>query len=296
MDWNRIRSFYFVGRAKSITAASEQMCITQSALSKQITSFEQQVGTQLFKRNHRTLEFTPQGEVLFEIAEKMFHQASALSSLLDEDRSKPKGELNIYTSVTLSTMWLPYYTQMFLQEYPDIKLNIYGEDSLFGFKTGREKAVSIIPYMPHQPDYVQHYLMTFTQKFFASPKYLEKYGEPKTLKELDEHRIISHSSGDALQAFGHVNWSLRAGRKQDKPRVPHLKINTGHGLLNMAEQGLGIISFSSEYPALKDSGLVPILTHITGPQVEVFYSYHKQMEGFERILTFKKYLMDAVEK
>ena len=61
-----LQTFELAARRLSFTEAAEELCITQSAVSRQIRSLEEQLGVPLFKRLHRALELTPEGKTLFE--------------------------------------------------------------------------------------------------------------------------------------------------------------------------------------------------------------------------------------
>jgi len=63
-----LRGFVAVGRRMSITLAADDLCLTQSALSRQIQALEQRLGVRLFVRTHRAIVFSPAGEQLFQSA------------------------------------------------------------------------------------------------------------------------------------------------------------------------------------------------------------------------------------
>lgn len=57
-----VKGFVAVGRRMSSTQAAEELCVTQSAPSKQIRNLEEAIGVRLFHRGHRSVTFTPDGE------------------------------------------------------------------------------------------------------------------------------------------------------------------------------------------------------------------------------------------
>lgn len=60
-----VRGFVAVGRRMSITLAAQDLCLTQSAVSRQINALEEQLGVKLLIRSHRAIAFTAEGERLF---------------------------------------------------------------------------------------------------------------------------------------------------------------------------------------------------------------------------------------
>ena len=83
MSLDAIRGFESAARHLSFTAAAEELCITQSAVSKQVKSLEDALGMALFLRGGRGLSLTPEGRQLYEAARASLGQlASAIDHLL----------------------------------------------------------------------------------------------------------------------------------------------------------------------------------------------------------------------
>ncbi|MCP4388390.1 MAG: LysR family transcriptional regulator, partial [Gammaproteobacteria bacterium] len=61
---NLLVTFEVAARHLSFTEAATELCITQSAVSRQIKALEEQLGVPLFQRLHRALELTPEGQKL----------------------------------------------------------------------------------------------------------------------------------------------------------------------------------------------------------------------------------------
>src|ERR1044071_112567 len=69
-----VKSFVAVGRRMSITLASQDLCLTQSAVSRQINALEKQLGVKLLIRGHRSIAFTQEGARLFRSADGAVQQ------------------------------------------------------------------------------------------------------------------------------------------------------------------------------------------------------------------------------
>ncbi len=294
MNWERLKVFHQVARAGSFTNAALQMNTSQSSLSRTIMQLEHEVKSRLFHRVPHGLELTLQGKNLYTVTSRMYCEAEAVENLFAQEKNEPAGLLRIITTVSLASMWLPYYTVGFQEKYPEMRLVITGNDDNLDLNL-RQADVSIRTYIPHQPDLIQNYLMTFTPKFFASQKYLEKYGEPKTIEDLEKHRLLTYADYHVHPYGNSLHWVLSAGASMDNLRKPFLRVNTGPGLLKMAEQGVGILAMSDQYPAIKESGLVQILPEHIGPGTKLYYSYPKQMKGFKRVEVLNTYLQDVLK-
>ena len=74
MDWDKLRIFHAVAYAGSLTHAGDVLHLSQSAVSRQISSLEESLNTVLFHRHARGLILTEQGELLFEATKTMNKQ------------------------------------------------------------------------------------------------------------------------------------------------------------------------------------------------------------------------------
>ena len=72
MDWNKLRIFQTVAKAKSFTGAGEMLNLSQSSVSRQIATLEEELGVALFHRHARGLLLTEQGEILQRTADDIF--------------------------------------------------------------------------------------------------------------------------------------------------------------------------------------------------------------------------------
>ena len=97
MDWDKLRIFYKVANAGSFTHASETLNLSQSAISRQISSLESEVGVPLFHRHARGLILTEQGEILFKAAEDVTDKLTAAAGQLND---KCKGLCSEQASLT----------------------------------------------------------------------------------------------------------------------------------------------------------------------------------------------------
>jgi LysR family glycine cleavage system transcriptional activator len=69
-----IRGFVAVGRRMSVSLAADDLCLTQSAVSRQVRALEEMLGVELFVRGHRSISFTTEGERLFRCADGALKQ------------------------------------------------------------------------------------------------------------------------------------------------------------------------------------------------------------------------------
>jgi LysR family glycine cleavage system transcriptional activator len=121
-----IRGFVAVGRRMSITLAAEDLCLTQSALSRQVRALEDLLGIALFNRGYRSITFTPGGERLFRTADAAVQQLQEVFEIL----SQPQGRLSvtITASIGVTGLWLLPRLNRFQQRYPNLDLRVAAID------------------------------------------------------------------------------------------------------------------------------------------------------------------------
>lgn len=98
------RGFVAVGRRMSITLAAEDLCLTQSAVSRQIGALEAQLGVRLLVRGHRSLSFTPQGERLFRSADGAVQQLQDVLGATST-RGAPRS-VTLSAAIGFTGLWL----------------------------------------------------------------------------------------------------------------------------------------------------------------------------------------------
>src|SRR2546422_11228275 len=91
MDWDKLKVFHAAAEAGSFTHAGEQLGLSQSAVSRQVSSPEQELGVALFHRHARGLILTEQGELLHHTAHHVFMKLEAARAKLTDSRQRPNG-------------------------------------------------------------------------------------------------------------------------------------------------------------------------------------------------------------
>lgn len=288
IDLDKLRGFYHVATLNSFSKAAERMNLNQSSVSRQILYLERILETKLFHRRGNTLQITKQGEILLKYTDEILKSIRTAQSILDDDEEVVKGPLRVSATVGMASLYIAPYIADFLVQHPDLKLTIIASDVEPQLKLD-EVDVAIRPYNEEQPDLIQLPLFTTHSKLYASPEYLERFGVPKTAKDLDNHRLIAF--GDSTNhPFSEVDWHLRIGRADGKVREPYIESNLAQNRCQLSEAGLGIISISVEHPGLKDMNLVEVLPNLKGPEISAYYTYAPELKNSKRISSFYEYL------
>ncbi|WP_367873938.1 LysR family transcriptional regulator [Luteolibacter sp. Populi] len=122
LDLDLIRCFIEVAESKGFTAASRRLHLTQSAVSLKIQRLESLIGSSVFQRTSRTLELTPEGDLLLAYGRRLL----ALNhEMLDRiSRVADTGSLRLGVMQQFGQQFLPTLLSEFNRTHPDVELSV----------------------------------------------------------------------------------------------------------------------------------------------------------------------------
>ncbi len=290
MDWEKLKVFRSVAEAGSFTRAGEVIGLSQSAVSRQVSSLERDLKVSLFHRHARGLILTEQGELLYRTAHEVFTKLEAAKTMLRDSKEKPSGILRVTTTVGLGSNWLTPRLTEFIELYPDINIQLMLQDTELDLGM-READVAIRLRKPVQAELIQRKLFTVHFHIYASPGYINEYGVPRSIEELDDHRIVSF--GVMTPPYlKNINWLENQGLNGGKPREPVLSINSVDGIKRAAQNGIGIAALP-DYIVRDESkaGLVRILTESETPSFDTYFVYAEESRNSQRMIVFRDFLL-----
>lgn len=289
MDWDKLRIFHAVAEAGSFTHAGETLNLSQSAISRQISTLEDSVGVPLFMRHARGLILTEQGEMLSNAVREIFARLAMIEGQLSDSRQLPEGPLSITVAEFIGSTWLAPLVADFQKQNPAIHLTLLLDDRIYNLGL-READAAIRLYRPEQPDLIQSHIATLGFSVCASQDYLDAHGTPKSAAALKSHRLVGYPS-EAQAPFADPNWLFNAaGVDPNDAASKILAINSIYGILQAAEHGAGI-ALLPDYLIGRSATLKPILPGLRRPPVEVYFVYPEERRHSKRISYFRDYLV-----
>ena len=292
MDWDRIRIFYVVAEALSFTKAGEELGLSQSAVSRQISALEREIKVPLFHRHARGLILTEQGELLHRAARDVRVRLETAQARLTDNSERPSGTLKITSTVGLGSIWLSRRIAEFLDQYPDIRVELLFDDDELDLAM-READIAVRLRRPEQPNLIQRRLFTMHFHTYASAEYLKRFGEPKTINDLDNHRLVA--IGDTPSYLTSMHWLAAAGRKSHDARTYHLLVNTIAGLKFALETGVGI-GVLPDYAVDAKTDLQQVLHDVELPSLDTYLVYAEEMRSVARIQAFRDFLVAKAQR
>ena len=293
MDWDKLKVFHAAAEAGSFTHAGEQLGLSQSAVSRQVSALEQELTVSLFHRHARGLILTEQGELLYRTAHDVFMKLEAARAKLTDSRERPNGDLRVTTTPGMGIHWLTPRLGEFLDLYPDIHITLLTTDEELDLAM-READVAIRLRQPTQPDLIQRKLFSVHFHAYASPDYLKRFGTPRDHADLDKHRLIL-LGGNVPAYFANRRWLVEVGRDSKGPRQPHLTINNVLGVLRACQRGLGI-AMLPDYLVEENGGLVQLLGETDTIALDAYFVYPEELKAVARIQVFRDFLVANAQR
>jgi len=288
MDWDKLRIFHAAAQAGSFTRAGEALNMSQSAVSRQVSALEQELGTPLFHRHARGLILTEGGELLMRAARDITLKLEDTRARLVDSRGQPTGTLRVTTTVGLGSIWLTPRINEFVDLYPGIHLELVLEDAELDIAM-RQADVAIRLRAPTQPDLVQRKLFTVHFHLYASPGYIKRFGQPQSTDDIDQHRIVVFGE-NAPSYLKDMNWLCTAGREPGQPRTATLSVNNVVAIRQAVQKGIGI-AMLPDYIVPPDTDLVKVLTEYEVPSFDCFFVYPEELRDSARVTVFRDFLI-----
>jgi len=252
----------------SFTAASRQLDLPKSSVSRRVTSLEERLGIRLLHRTTRSVRLTTAGEVYFQTALRLLRELDELETLVAGFSEEPRGALRL----TCPSGFAAANTDLFAEfgrRYPQVRLAIEETDRFvdlvaegydLAFRGGRPPDASLSGFR----------LLSSERIAVASPSYLQRRGIPDKLKDLSEHDLLT------LGSKHKDSWSLSWGRKEVELEVmASFATNNLRTLQQAAEGGMGIALLPAVNCAapLAEGRLAHILQDWTASQATLWAVY-----------------------
>ena len=289
------RIFFEVAKQGNSSKAAESLYISQPAISKTIVRLEDNLNVKLFKRNSRGVSLTEEGEVLFRHVQEAIHHIEEAENALQKMKDYHIGHLDIGASTTLCRYILLPYLKKFMEEFPNIQINLKNQDSAKNIQVLEAQDIDIalvaIPkhLSPNQKVILEQEVEDI---FVASPKYIENlkalHGnnfslfQNATVMLMDDKNVSRH----------YIDMYIRENQLDFKQVIA---LNTMDLLIDFAKIDMGISCVIRSFVEkdLENGSLVQIDIAPPIPRRKIGFMYHanncsKSLESFISFLEKEK--------
>ncbi len=278
MDIDRLKAFRLVAEFGGLQKAAENLKVTVSWVSKQISALERELKCDLFFRNSKKLILSEEGRIFLKSTNSIIYELERARHCLVTNKNTLAGDIVISTTNAMVTLYIIDALADFSKKYQNIHLQIIGSDDTSHLVFGKFD-VAIRPFAENHTELQKKKLIDYEMHLYASEDYIEQTGEVETLEDLAKHRIISYGEY-AATPYKEINWHLDLLPPNFRPC---LGINSGAALLHAVENGLGIAPLSQLGARQSKVPLIKILPQHRGPTVGVYFYYPESMEHSKKI-------------
>lgn len=276
MKWEGISEFVYVAENESFTKAAKKIAISTAQVSRQVSALEKRLNCKLFYRTTRKVSLTEEGKVFYQ------HCRSVLDGLDDAERAitnlqaKPQGKIKLTAPVTYGEQKILPLVNSFTRLHSAIEVSAYLSNQKVDLvEEGYDLAIRLGKLT--DSTMMAKKLASRTNYVCASKEYLEQYGMPHSLSELNQHNCL----------LGTLDyWRFNEANKEKNIRVTgKLRYNSGYGLVDAALKGIGIVQLPDYY----------VKAHLkTGELVTVLDSFREEDQGIWAIYPQNRHLSPKV--
>lgn len=242
LDVNRsgeMEVFVRIVELGGFSPAARACRMTPSAVSKLIARLEARLGARLVNRSTRKLQLTPEGCTFYERSTRI------LADLEEAERTastgeRPTGRIRLNTSASFGTHILAPLVPEFLARHPGVTLDIVQTDAVIDLLEERTD-VAIRAGPLKSSSLVARKLGATRMMIVGSPAYLERFGEPKTILELERHNRLGFCYARTIEG-----WPLiQDGETVTLPTIGSVQTSDGEALRHLAIAGAGLVRLAA---------------------------------------------------
>jgi DNA-binding transcriptional LysR family regulator len=284
-DWDAARVFLEVVRCGSFRSAAERLGQSINLVRRRIDDFERQIGATLFTRDVHGTRLTDEGCLVVSAVERMEAASFDLLRARNSVTQTLSGEVRISVTEGLGTFWLAPRLVEFQQACPNILVDLHcGMHSADVLRHEADIAIQLS--RPVTLDVKHVKLGRMHVMFFASQKYIETFGAPRTYQELIKHRLVMQFADHTAAKEIFESWF--PGISQQDLLV--MRTNVSSANYWAVAKGAGIGLFPT-YAFALGAKLVPLDIDLRRP-FDIWLTYHPDSNRIPRI----RRLIDWVEE
>ncbi|CAA0082273.1 HTH-type transcriptional regulator DmlR [Zhongshania aliphaticivorans] len=238
MIWSGVSEFVAVAETGSFTAAAKRLRLSVAQISRQVTALEARLNVRLLHRTTRKVMLTEAGAVYFR------HCSHALEGLDEAERavsdlqSTPQGKIKLTAPITFGEERIMPLVNDFMVLHPQLEVECHLSNQLVDILAdGYDLAIRL----GHLPDssMIARKLSVRRRFVCAAPGYINRFGVPHTLSELEQHHCLVGGAG---------YWRFVEGGKARSIKVSGpLRCNSAYALVDAALKNLGLIQVPDYY-------------------------------------------------
>jgi DNA-binding transcriptional LysR family regulator len=202
---DRIRVFLRVAELSSFTAAGASLGLPKASVSTAISQLETELGARLLHRTTRKVSLTRDGQVFLERAQDLVADLDELTGLFQQEGTALRGRLRVDMPIgTACDVIIPRLPEL-LAEHPGLEIELSSTDRFVDVVREGFDCVLRVGVKPDS-SLIARTLGHYRLINCASRGYVERFGTPRSIADLSEHRLVHYAStwGHPADGFEYV--------------------------------------------------------------------------------------------
>jgi DNA-binding transcriptional LysR family regulator len=273
-DWNDLRFFIEVTRARSLSGAAAKLGVNHTTVARRIQALEESLAVQLFDKTPAGYKLTATGTQLLRLAERVESACISAEELLAGQDPMETGVVRLSVPEGFGAHFLAKRLGEFHKLHPRIELEIVALPEELSISK-REAHIAITLTKPSVGRLVARALTNYTLHLYATRTYLRKAPPARSLADLKQHQMITNIvSVPQYDFLAEILSDVQA----------KLRFKSINAQLSAVEAGLGI-SLMPRYMAGSRKSLAPVLPEQARVTRTFWMSMHEDMRHVRRVMT-----------
>jgi len=289
MDLNLLQIFARVAENQSFTKAAHELGIEKSTVSSKVSQLEKHLGVRLLNRTTRLVTLTEAGEGYYQYCRQIVDSAREAEQYAETLTSEPQGVLRLSVSMDFGQLLVQQLIKPFMKAYPELKIDLCVIDREVDLIAERyDLALRIGPGILKDSSLVGKKLFDIQMGMFASPEFLNEYGEPGSSNVLHNYPFIIFNK-DQESVF---NFTSEFASSLSENTSGSLKINDVLSCKEAAVAGLGIAILPVDIvrQEIKSNRLKHLLSELKLPSPALFAVYPSRQWVPSKLKVFLEFL------
>lgn len=266
-----IQVFLRVVETGSFSEAARRARLTPSTVSKLIGRLESRLGVRLLERSTRRLSLTAEGQVYYERSLALLAELDDVEQALGRGAACPGGTVRVNASVAVGVYGLEPLLPAFWAAHPNIVVDLSLSDEIVDLYLDRTDVAFRVGPLQNSAMMARR-IGTSRRRIVASPDYLARHGEPRTVDDLSRHNCLGFNFRRAAAV-----WPIReGGRTVERSVTGTLLANNGETVRRLALAGAGLARLG-DFHAREDIAagrLVEVLADVVAGDLEEIHALY----------------------
>ena len=248
--------FVRIAELGTLSAAARERNVPVSQVTRSLARLEAACGARLMHRSTHGLSLTDEGDTVLAHGRRLLDTSAELQSDLTGKISGPSGWVRLSVSAIIAQAVIVPGLNGLYEQHPQLHIDIAADDRMVDMaREGIDIAVRTGLLL--SDTVVARQIGQLTRSLYAAPAYLERFGVPRDVDELQQHRLVANSANPSLN-----QWAMGAGRQARVIDVQgHTRTDNTAIVLALVQQGVGISRIVDivARPLVRSGALVPVL-------------------------------------